>query len=61
MLTKTRSVLAVHSLEVSASYYRDVLGMSVDAEIPGWKPILVQRTQEGRNHTIYLYEIGATK
>jgi len=36
MLTKTRSVLAVHSLEVSASYYRDVLGMSVDAEIPGW-------------------------
>jgi len=35
--------------------------VSHDAEIPGWKPILVQRTQEGRNHTIYLYEIGATK
>lgn len=29
-----------------------------DAEIPGWKPTLVQRTQEGKSHTIYLYEIS---
>jgi protein-L-isoaspartate O-methyltransferase len=35
--------------------------VSHDAEIPGWKPMLVQRTQEGRNHTIYLYEVGANK
>lgn len=35
--------------------------VSHDAEIPGWKPIMVQRTQEGRNHTIYLYEVGSTK
>jgi len=36
MLTKTRSVLAVHSLEVSIPFYRDVLGMNIDFEVPGW-------------------------
>jgi catechol 2,3-dioxygenase-like lactoylglutathione lyase family enzyme len=36
MPLKTRSVLAVHSLEVSVPYYRDVLGMNVDLEPPGW-------------------------
>ena len=36
MLEKSRSVLAVHNLKVSVPYYRDVLGMSVDFEPPGW-------------------------
>ena len=36
MLTKTRSVLAVHSLKVSVPFYRDVLGMNIDFEVPGW-------------------------
>ena len=36
MLTKTRSVLAVHSLKVSIPFYRDVLGMNIDFEVPGW-------------------------
>ena len=36
MLAKTRSVLAVHSLEASVPFYRDVLGMNVDFEVPGW-------------------------
>jgi uncharacterized glyoxalase superfamily protein PhnB len=36
MLTKTRFVLAIHSLEVSVPYYRDVLGMKIDFEVPGW-------------------------
>jgi uncharacterized glyoxalase superfamily protein PhnB len=36
MLTKTRCVLAVRSLEVSVSYYREVLGMNIDLEVPGW-------------------------
>jgi predicted RNA methylase len=35
--------------------------VSHDAEIPGWKPVLVQRTQEGKSHTIYLYEIAAKR
>ncbi len=35
--------------------------VSHDAEIPGWKPILVQRTPERQAHTIYLYEIGTNK
>jgi catechol 2,3-dioxygenase-like lactoylglutathione lyase family enzyme len=36
MLNKTRCVLAVHSLELSVPFYRDVLGMNVDFEPPGW-------------------------
>ena len=36
MLTKTRSVLAVHSLKDSVRFYRDALGMDVDFEAPGW-------------------------
>jgi uncharacterized glyoxalase superfamily protein PhnB len=36
MLTKTRSVLAIHRLDVSVPFYRDILGMSVDFEVPGW-------------------------
>lgn len=36
MLTKTRSILAVQSLRVSIPFYRDVLGMSIDFEPPGW-------------------------
>ncbi len=36
MLTKTRSVLAVQSLKISTPFYRDVLGMNIDFEPPGW-------------------------
>lgn len=36
MITKTRSVLAVQSLQVSVPFYRDLLGMRIDAEYPGW-------------------------
>ncbi|MCE2969420.1 MAG: VOC family protein [Burkholderiales bacterium] len=36
MLTNTRSVLAVPSLDVSVAFYRDKLGMAVDLEVPGW-------------------------
>jgi uncharacterized glyoxalase superfamily protein PhnB len=36
MLNKTRCVLAVHSLKSSVPFYRDVLGMNVDLEPPGW-------------------------
>lgn len=36
MLTKTRSVLAVHSLSASVPFYRDVLGMNIDFAAPGW-------------------------
>jgi uncharacterized glyoxalase superfamily protein PhnB len=36
MLTKTRSVLAVHSLNVSIPFYRDILGMNIELEVPGW-------------------------
>ena len=36
MLNKTRSVLAVRSLKVSVPYYRDVLGMNIEFEPPGW-------------------------
>ncbi|MEO5925253.1 MAG: methyltransferase domain-containing protein [Bryobacteraceae bacterium] len=35
--------------------------VSHDYEIPGWKPVLVQKTDERQPHTIYLYEIGAKK
>jgi SAM-dependent methyltransferase len=35
--------------------------VSHDYEIPGWKPVLVQKTDERKPHTIYLYEIGAKK
>jgi catechol 2,3-dioxygenase-like lactoylglutathione lyase family enzyme len=36
MLNKTRFVLAVHSLSASVAFYRDVLGMKIDFEPPGW-------------------------
>ncbi len=36
MFTKTRSVLAVHSLKDSVPFYRDALGMEIDFEAPGW-------------------------
>jgi catechol 2,3-dioxygenase-like lactoylglutathione lyase family enzyme len=36
MPLKTRSVLAVRSLAVSVPYYRDVLGLKVEFEPPGW-------------------------
>ena len=36
MLTKARSVLAVHSLKDSVRFYRDSLGMEIDFETPGW-------------------------
>jgi len=36
MLTKTRSVLAVPSLKISVPFYRDILGMDIDFEVPGW-------------------------
>ena len=35
--------------------------VSHDAEIPGWKPVRVERTDERRSHTVYLYEIRAQK
>jgi predicted RNA methylase len=33
--------------------------VSHDAEIPGWKPVRVEKTTEGSGHTIYLYQIPA--
>ena len=33
--------------------------VSHDAEVPGWKPVRVEKTAEGEGHTIYLYQIGA--
>lgn len=36
MLAKTRFVLAVQSLKVSIPFYRDLLGMGIDFEPPGW-------------------------
>jgi len=36
MLNKTRCVLAVRSLKVAVPYYRDVLGMNIELEPPGW-------------------------
>ena len=36
MFKQTRSVLAVHSLAISVPYYRDILGLSIDFEVPGW-------------------------
>jgi catechol 2,3-dioxygenase-like lactoylglutathione lyase family enzyme len=35
-ILRTRSVLAVPSLQVSVPFYRDKLGMRVDLETPGW-------------------------
>jgi cyclopropane fatty-acyl-phospholipid synthase-like methyltransferase len=35
--------------------------VSHDYEIPGWKPVRVERTDEKQSHTIYLYEIGPKK
>ena len=35
-LTNLRSVLAVKDLAASVAFYRDVLGLSVDFEVPGW-------------------------
>jgi predicted enzyme related to lactoylglutathione lyase len=38
MIRRTRYVIAVHDLERSARYYRDVLGFSVkDIGDPGWR------------------------
>lgn len=34
--TAVRSVLAVNDLAASLSFYRDVLGMALDFEAPGW-------------------------
>jgi protein-L-isoaspartate O-methyltransferase len=33
--------------------------VSVDHEVPGWKPVRVEKTQDRRSHTLYLYEIAA--
>ena len=35
--------------------------VSHDYEIPGWKPVSVQKTDERQPHTIYLYEVGLKK
>ena len=35
-LTDLRCVLAVKSLAISVAFYREVLGFSVDFEVPGW-------------------------
>jgi len=35
--------------------------VSHDYEIPGWKAVRVEKTDEKQPHTIYLYEIGAKK
>jgi len=35
-LTAVRSVLAVPGLDASLRYYRDVLGLALDFEAPGW-------------------------
>lgn len=35
--------------------------VSHDYEIPGWKPVRVEKTDERQPHTIYLYEIAAKK
>jgi catechol 2,3-dioxygenase-like lactoylglutathione lyase family enzyme len=34
--TDVRCVLAVPSLPASVAFYRDVLGMTLDLEVPGW-------------------------
>ena len=36
MLLKTRSVLAVHNLKIAVPFYRDVMGMKIEFEPPGW-------------------------
>jgi len=33
--------------------------VSHDGEVPGWKPVRVEKTSEGDGHTIYLYQIPA--
>ena len=35
-LTGLRSVLAVRDLARSVAFYRDMLGLSLDFEVPGW-------------------------
>lgn len=35
-LTGARSVLAVRDLASSVVFYRDVLGFTLDSEVPGW-------------------------
>ena len=35
--------------------------VSHDYEIPGWKPVRVEKTDDKQPHTIYLYEIAAKK
>jgi uncharacterized glyoxalase superfamily protein PhnB len=35
-LTTIRSVLAVKNLAISVEFYREMLGFSLDFEVPGW-------------------------
>jgi hypothetical protein len=35
--------------------------VSHDHEVPGWKPARVEKTQDRRSHTIYLYEVPASR
>jgi catechol 2,3-dioxygenase-like lactoylglutathione lyase family enzyme len=35
-LIDTRFVLAVKDLAISTAYYRDMLGLAIDFEVPGW-------------------------
>lgn len=35
-ITETRIVLAVQNLSVSVAYYRDVLGLEIEFDSPGW-------------------------
>jgi predicted RNA methylase len=33
--------------------------VSHDAEVPGWKPVRIEKTSDDKGHTIYLYQIAA--
>lgn len=35
--------------------------VSYDYEIPGWKPVRIEKTDAKQPHTVYLYEIGAKR
>ena len=35
--------------------------VSHDAEIPGWKPTRVEKTEDRQVHTVYLYELPVAK
>ncbi len=35
--------------------------VSYDAEIPGWKAVRAEKTDEKQRHTVYLYEVGAKR